>query len=143
MLSILDENLLWNERHLNLRTESENDVLGESISSVQNYNNLPFPIASKFPLKGTKFYKTAHNKLKVTQATNVYMLRNPEWGNWNKEMDHDGWEATGMKGDFVGKSSLEIYKRFFKPGTYEMDATSALYLFEDGNVKDFLYFSFR
>ena len=55
-------------------------------------------------------------------------------------MDFEGWEAIGLKGKFVGTSSLEIYKRFFKPGTYEMDATSALYLFEDGNVKVFRFY---
>ena len=128
-----DDNLLWNGDHITMRKESKTDVLGESKSDIQFYNNLPFAIESRFPLRGTTRWGSDKNTLLVSAATNVYMLRSPKWGGWNKMMELDGWEATGMNGNFVGESSVEVYKRFFEPGTYQIDATSALYLFEGGN----------
>ena len=117
-----------------MRTESKTDVLGESKHDIQFYNDLPFAIKSKFPLRGTTKWGEDKNTLLVSEATNVYMLRSPKWGDWSKMMELDGWEATGMNGNFVGESSVEVYKRFFEPGTYQIDATSALYLFEGGNL---------
>ena len=136
-LLFIDDNLLWNGKHISLRSESEHDPLGDLNDDIQHYNNLPFAIESKFPMRGTTRWGNNKNTLIVSEATNVYMLRSPKWGDWNKMMEIEGWEATGMTGEFVGESSLEIYKRFFKPGRYQMDATSALYLFEDGKLKQF------
>ena len=113
---LLDDNLSWNGKHISLRSESVNDPLGDLNYDIHHYNNLPFAIESKFPLKGTTEWGKNQNTLIVSEATNVYMLRNPKWGDWNKMMAIEGWEATGMRGEFVGESSLEIYKRFFKPG---------------------------
>ena len=120
---------MWNGKHISLRTENENDSLG---NSNNYYNNLPFVIESKFPLRGTNVWGKNHNTLSVSEATYVYMLRSPKWGNWNKMMEIDGWEATGLSGDFINETSIEIYRRFFKPGKYQMDATSAMYLFDEG-----------
>ena len=117
-----------------MRTESKTDVLGESKPDIQFYNNLPFAIESRFPLRGTTKWDSDKNTLLLSEATNVYMLRSHKWGDWNKMMELGGWEATGMNGNFVGESSVEVYKRFFEPGTYQIDATSALYLFEGGNL---------
>ena len=128
-----DDNLHWNGDHVTMRTESETDILGESKPDIQFYNNLPFAMESKFPLRGTTKWGSDKNTLLLSESTNVYMLRSHKWGDWNKMMELDGWEATGMNGNFVGESSVEVYKRFFQPGTYQIDATSALYLFEGGN----------
>ena len=142
-LLLLENNLLWNGKHISLRSESEHDHLGDPNDDVLHYNNLPFAIESKFPLRGTTRWGKNQNTLIVSEATNVYMLRNSKWGDWNKMMVNQGWEATGISGEFVGESSVEIYKRFFKPGQYQMDATSALYLFEDGKLKESNFYLFN
>ena len=112
-----------------------NDPLGESNDSTIHYNNLPSVLKLKFPLRGTTYWgKGENNELELSQTTIVYMLRNPGWGEWRKMMNLRGWEATGINGNFIGKYDAEIYKRLFKPGKYELDDSSALYLFDSGNL---------
>ena len=126
------DKILWNEKPLTLRTESENDHLGEANNPL-HYTDLPISIKAKFPLRGTTVWgQKDKNVLQLFQTTIVYMLRNPHWGDWKEMMSLGGWEGTGMKASLNESHTVEIYKRFFKPGTYHMDDSSALYLFESG-----------
>jgi hypothetical protein len=130
ILNFTADKILWNGGPLTLRKESENDHLGDSENPL-HYTDLPISIKTKFPLKGTTIWsKKEKNVLELFQTTIVYMLRNPQWGDWKEMMSIGGWEATGMTASLNKTHTVEIYKRFFKPGTYHLDDSSALYLFE-------------
>ena len=118
-----------------LRTESMYNTLDEGIGTV-NYDYFPIFLKSRSPIQGTLGWaRNAENQLDLDQSTYVYMMRSDEWGSWGKMMDLGGWEATGMIGNFVSNYSVEIYKRFFKPGKYHLDDKSALYLFVNGKIQ--------
>ena len=131
----VDNKVLWNGKALTLRTESMYNTLEEGIGTV-NYDYFPIFLKSRSPIQGTLVLaRNAENQLDLDQSTYVYMMRSDEWGSWGKMMDLGGWEATGMIGNFVSNYSIEIYKRFFKPGKYHLDDKSALYVFVNGKVQ--------
>ena len=131
----VDNNVLWNGKALALRAESMYNTLDKGINTI-NYDEFPIFLKSRSPIQGTLGWaRHADNQLDLKRSTFVYMMRSDEWGSWGKMMDLGGWEATGMIGNFVSHYTVEIYKRFFKPGKYQLDDKSALYFFVNGKVQ--------
>ena len=111
------------------------NTLDKGIDAI-NYDEFPIFLKSRSPIQGTfGWTRRADNQLDLKRSTFVYMMRSDEWGSWGKMMDLGGWEATGMIGNFVSHYTVEIYKRFFKPGKYQLDDKSALYFFVNGKVQ--------
>ena len=131
----VDNNVLWNGKALTLRAESMYNTLDKGIDTIK-YDEFPIFLKSRSPIQGTLgLARNAENQLDLDQSTFVYMMRSDEWGSWGKMMDLGGWEATGMIGNFVSNYTVEMYKKFFKPGKYHLDDKSALYLFVNGKVQ--------
>ena len=127
--------VVWNNYPLSLRTGDPSDSFtirnGNSWSNGQVfYSNLPSSIQSRFPMWGPSDVDSGNDNVLVLKTTVIaYLLRNPDWG---AIVPLEGWRLMSS-GKYLGptETSVNLYEKVIRKGTYVIDNYSAMYLFSD------------
>ena len=93
------------------------------------YANIPDSVQSLFPMYGTKdsgqTNTDAPKTLVLPRIMRAFMFHDTGW--WDVPMDGWGYINTA----YTAAGTFELYQRLWNAGTYDLDITTAYYLFSD------------
>ena len=121
------------------RVNDENDAFqcdGLPCSDIRYYKNLPEPLASRFPMRGTKnILSTSNpNRLYLSHPMVAYYFLETTYPNETASVR--GWTDTGYFGEYLGDNvHAKIFKKLIPSGLHTMEGLIQAVLFtRSGNT---------